>query len=414
MAEREKTEAALSQAQKLQAVGQLAGGIAHDFNNMLATILGSLELMERRLQRATSAPDPKETERLLALIERATDAVQRGSQLTARLLAFSRKQILAVRPTDLNRLIGDLVTLAASTLGRRVRIRTDLAADLWPALADPTQVEAAILNLCLNARDAMPEGGQLTIATGHETLTGTDADAEEVVPGDYVRIIVCDTGCGMTPDVLARAFEPFFTTKGPAGSGLGLSQVYGLARQSNGTVRIASTPGQGTQVTLLLPRGQAAAESADRPRDRAVAGTLTPKLLVLIVDDDAAVRQVTAEMLRNLGCEVMEATCADDALRQLEVGPGDIGLLLVDYVMPGMNGIDLAREVRRRGIKIPMVLETGYAELGDTAETTAALLEGILHKPFTIRELQAVLMNLRGPAPSPAGNVIPLRGTMYG
>jgi signal transduction histidine kinase/CheY-like chemotaxis protein len=410
MAEREKTEAALVQAQKLQAVGQLAGGIAHDFNNMLATILGSLELMERRLQRLSAEQDAEEVDRLQKLIERATDAVQRGAQLTARLLAFSRQQVLAVRPTDLNRLIGDLVTLAASTLGRRVRIRTDLAADLWPALADPTQVEAAILNLCLNARDAMPEGGQLTIATDHQTFLNAGPDG--LASGDYVRITVSDTGCGMTQDVLSRAFEPFFSTKGPSGSGLGLSQVYGVARQSNGTVRIASTPGSGTAVTMLLPRARSAPEPVERPRDKSAMPPLVPKLLVLIVDDDAAVRQVTAEMLRNLGCEVIEATCADDALCQLDTVVGAIGLLLIDYVMPGMNGLDLAREVRRRGVAIPMILETGYAEFSDS-DVAGGLLDAILHKPFTIRELQAVLLNLRG-ATLPQGNVVPLRGVMRG
>ncbi|MBS0559154.1 MAG: response regulator [Proteobacteria bacterium] len=410
IAEREKTEAALLQAQKLQAVGQLAGGIAHDFNNMLATILGSLELMERRLQRASAGQDTEETERLRGLIERATDAVQRGAQLTARLLAFSRRQLLMARPTDLNRLIGDLVTLAASTLGRRVRVRTDLAADLWPALADPAQVEAAILNLCLNARDAMPDGGELTIATGRERVPERSADG--LAAGDYVRVSVRDTGCGMPPDVLARAFEPFFTTKGPSGTGLGLSQVYGLARQSDGTVRISSTPGEGTEVVLLLPRARDAAESADRPRDRAAASPPMPRLAVLVVDDDAAVRHVAVEMLVALGCEVMQAGGAEEALHLLDTTEG-IGLLLIDYVMPGMNGLDLAREVRRRGIGIPMVLETGYAELGEGAEADASLLEAVLHKPFTIRELQSMLLRVHG-ARVAQGNVVPLRGAMHG
>ena len=412
IAEREKTEAALLQAQKLQAVGQLAGGIAHDFNNMLATILGSLELMERRLQRASAGQGAEETERLKGLIERATDAVQRGAQLTARLLAFSRQQLLIARPTDLNRLIGDLVTLAASTLGRRVRVRTDLAADLWPALADPAQVEAAILNLCLNARDAMPDGGELTIATGRERVAERAADG--LVPGDYVRVSVRDTGCGMAAEVLARAFEPFFTTKGPSGTGLGLSQVYGLARQSEGTVRITSAPGAGTEVVLLLPRTREDAETVERPRDRAAAAPPMPRLMVLVVDDDTAVRHVAVDMLAALGCDVLQAGGADEALRLLSATQG-IGLLLIDYVMPGMNGLDLAREVHRRGIEIPMVLETGYAELGEGPEADASLFEAVLHKPFTLRELQAALLRVHGEQVGRgSGNVVPLRGAMRG
>ncbi len=259
IAEREKTEAALHQAQKLQAVGQLAGGIAHDFNNMLATVLGSLELMERRVAQSGQSWTEADADRLRTLIERATGAVQRGAQLTSRLLAFSRRQRLAVRPTDVNRLISDLVTLATSTLGRRVRVITELAEDLGSAMVDPSQVEAALLNCCLNARDAMPEGGQVTIATANELVTpGESPDGPH--SGHYVRVTIADTGIGMAPDVLRRAFDPFFTTKGPGGSGLGLSQVYGMARQSGGAVRIDSKPGEGTLVTLLLPRASAEAE----------------------------------------------------------------------------------------------------------------------------------------------------------
>jgi signal transduction histidine kinase/CheY-like chemotaxis protein len=409
IAEREKTEAALLQAQKLQAIGQLAGGVAHDFNNMLATILGSLELMESRLNAGAAGPDQAQRDHLQRLIERATDAVQRGAHLTARLLAFSRRQLLAVRPTDLNRLITDLISLASSTLGRRVRIHTDLAADLWPALADPSQVEAAILNLCLNARDAMPEGGQLTLSTGHETVLATTVNGP--APGEYVRITVGDTGSGMTPEVLARAFEPFFSTKGLAGSGLGLSQVYGLAHQSNGTVRIASVPGQGTQVALLLPRAAAAAEPARQPRDSDTPATFHD-LHILLIDDDPAVRQVTAEMLHNLGCQVTQASSAEQALALLDGNAGRVGLLLIDYVMPGMNGIDLAREVRRRGLDMPLLLQTGYAELGDRADAGDVPVDGVLTKPFTIRELRTALLRLRARFTAPDA-VVKLHGPVH-
>ncbi len=382
IAERERTEAVLHQAQKLQAVGQLAGGVAHDFNNLLATILGSLELIERRVQ--------GEDERLRALLTRAMDAVQRGAQLTSRLLAFSRRQRLAARPIDLNRLVTDLVTLASSTLGRRVRIQTELAADLWPALADPSQVEAAILNLALNARDAMPRGGVLGLATGNETVADPDGDAE---PGDYVRISVSDTGMGMSNEVLARAFEPFFTTKELGkGSGLGLSQVYGLARQSGGTVRIRSAVGGGTTVALLLPRAAQTVQAADgsggageRRRGRAE--------LVLLVDDDPDVRQVSVEMLRDLGYEVAEAAGGEEALDTVRRLPAPPVLLVLDYAMPGMNGLRLAAALRAMGIEAPLLLATGYAELSD--DQSGVTPDAILHKPFSLAELDRTLARLR-------------------
>jgi signal transduction histidine kinase/CheY-like chemotaxis protein len=399
IAGREKTEVALHQAQKLQAVGQLAGGIAHDFNNMLATVLGNLELMERRVSHAGDDWTQADCDRLLRLIERATGAVTRGGQLTSRLLAFSRRQRLAARPTDINALLGELITLATSTLGRRVQVAPELSDDLWPAMVDPSQVEAAILNLCLNARDAMPDGGRLTVRTSNVTVVagGRSNSDNELAPGPYVQVCISDTGTGMTPEVKARAFDPFFTTKGPgAGSGLGLSQVYGMARQSGGSVSIDSTPGEGTSVTLSLPRAMAAEESdaaeatpADLPR------TGMSGELVLIVDDDNAVRQVTVEMARDLGCEVAQASGGEQALALVEkLTPR---LILLDYAMPGMNGLQLARALRERGLTAPIALVTGYAELSE-ADVHAGELAGLLRKPFTIRELQALLTQLRASA----------------
>jgi signal transduction histidine kinase len=331
----------LLQAQKLQAVGQLAGGIAHDFNNRLATVLGNLELMERRVAPAVLASTEADAERLRKLIERASNAVQRGAQLTSRLLAFSRRQRLAARPTDLNQIIADLVTLATSTLGRRVRVSTHLAADLPLVMVDPSQVEAALLNLCLNARDAMQDGGELTISTGTDEL-GQGSRADDPAAGVYVRVSIADTGTGMAPDVVSRAFEPFFTTKGPGGTGLGLAQVYSMARQSGGSVRIFSTHGAGTEVVLLLP--------------------------------------------------------------QL---PNPPDLILLDYAMPGMNGLQLARLLREQGFAMPIVLVTGYAELADS-DGSDNPLDALLRKPFTIRELDTTLRRLsrRGHTGS---NVIHLR-----
>jgi len=403
IAERERTEAALHQAQKLQAVGQLAGGIAHDFNNLLATILGNLELIERQLVGGGTADQA----RLQGQIERATGAVQRGAQLTARLLAFARRQLLAPQATDLNRLIEDLVALASSALGHRIEIVTDLAADLWPALVDPSQVEAAILNLCLNARDAMPDGGRITIVTANEAAVATRGSAGDVAPGAYVRLSVIDTGSGMTPEVQRRAFEPFFTTKGTEGSGIGLSQVYGFARQSGGTVRLSSALNRGTEVTIVLPRALEAAATAP-PEPSAPLGRSVPSTLALVVDDDAAVRQVAADMLRVLGCEVMEASSAAAALALLSDAAPGVDLLLVDYAMPGMNGLQLAAAVRELNIDAPIVLITGYAEMADPSTGDADPVDGLLRKPFSIREMQAMLSRLRH-RPRRSSNVVRLR-----
>ncbi|HEY1934641.1 MAG TPA: ATP-binding protein [Acetobacteraceae bacterium] len=406
IAEREKTEAALLQAQKLQAVGQLAGGIAHDFNNMLATVLGSLELMERRVAPGVESWTEADADRLRKLIERASNAVQRGAQLTSRLLAFSRRQRLAARPTDLNQLITDLVTLATSTLGRRVRVGTDLASDLPAAMVDPSQIEAALLNLCLNARDAMPEGGELTIATATEILERA-ADSDDPPSGAYVRISVSDTGTGMPPEVVARAFEPFFTTKGPGGTGLGLAQVHGMARQSGGTVRIVSTQGVGTEIVLLLPRAAADAAATQPARAGDVAPRGSPAILVMVVDDDAPVRQVTVEMLKDLGFDAVQAGGAAEALVLLAQLAGPPDVILLDYAMPGMNGLQLARRLRERGLSMPIALVTGYAELAGV-EGAANPLDAVLGKPFTIRELDDTLMRLRMRVHS-ASNVVRLR-----
>ena len=392
VAEREKTEAALHQAQKLQAVGQLAGGIAHDFNNMLATVLGNLELMQHRVVQVAPTLPSADADRLAALIERATGAVQRGAQLTSRLLAFSRRQRLTTRATDLNRLVAELVSLATSTLGRRVRMVTDLAPELWPAMVDPSQVEAALLNLCLNARDAMPDGGQLTISTTNLVFEGGRAD--DPAPGDYVRVSIADTGHGMTPEVRRQAFDPFFTTKGPGGSGLGLSQVYGMARQSGGTVVLESTEGQGTEVALLLPRSLGDVE-AEQPRSLANDPPLDlKKLLVMVVDDDAAVRQVTVEMLRDLGCGVVQAPGGAEALALIDTLPRAPDIILMDYAMPGMNGLRVATALRQRGIDAAIALVTGYAEV-EEGDSEINPLDGLLRKPFSIQDLRTLLASLR-------------------
>ncbi|MGH7152752.1 MAG: response regulator [Acetobacteraceae bacterium] len=389
IAERARTEAALRQGHKLQAIGQLAGGVAHDFNNMLATVLGCLELIERRVAGIETA----DHERLHALIGRATDAVQRGAQLTSRLLAFSRRQFLAPQPTDVNRLVSEALALIASMLGSPIRVVTELDPGLWFAHVDPAQIDAALIDLCVNARDAMPDGGQLTISTGNETIERAAA-GEELRPGNYVRVSLVDTGSGMPPEVLGRALDPFFTTKGPSSSGLGLSRAYGLARQSGGTLRLESAAESGTRVTLLLPRAATAAGA--EPVGDTVDRTSVPSLglSVLLVDDDAAVRQVTSDTLRDLGCTVVEACGGDEALALLDGEAREADLLVLDYAMPGLNGLQVARAARLSGISAPILLATGYAEPGGDEEFEG-LIGAVLRKPYTLAELRAAIARVQ-------------------
>jgi signal transduction histidine kinase/ActR/RegA family two-component response regulator len=374
VAERQNTEAALVQAQKLQAVGQLTGGIAHDFNNLLATIQGNLDLLARTV--------PAEQERQHRWIERATGAVHRGSQLSGRLLAFSRRQRLAVEPTDVNRLISDLVPLLrTSTQGRRIGIETRLGDDLWPAMIEPSQVEAAILNLALNARDAMPDGGVLTISTNNLLISGK----RDIAAGHYVAVAVTDTGIGMDGNVARRAFEPFFTTKGPSGTGLGLSQVQGMVREVGGAVRLTSAPGEGTSITLLLPRATAMPKADRPPAEHRRART---DARVLVVDDDPDVLQVSAEMLRQLGYCVATAPGGREALEALALEPA---IVVLDYAMPAMTGLQVAAAMRARGFDGPIVLATGYADLSEAEQRELAALQGMLNKPYSIRDLETLL-----------------------
>ena len=375
MAERERAEAALRQAQRIEAVGQLTGGVAHDFNNLLTVLLGNIDLMQ-----SSDSLDPQMGERLTAM----RSAAARGATLTSHLLAFARRQPLLPRAVDLNAVVTGMQDLLQSALGRRVQMELRLADDLWPAMVDPTQIELVILNLAINARDAMRGGGVVTIETANRE-PGQPAKAGDLPAGDYVEITVHDVGTGMTPDVLAKAFEPFFTTKGPgAGSGLGLSQVFGTARQSGGDVQIDTTPGKGTSVSVLLPRARVAAERAVA----SPAGVAEPRssgAVVLIVDDDDAVRGTTVEILVALGYQVLQASGGEEALALLD-GAGAIDLLLTDVVMPGMNGPELARRVRGQRPRLPIVFISGYAD----PEGIAGALQGrLVRKPFSTRDLRA-------------------------
>ena len=384
IAERERVESALRQAQRLEAVGQLTSGVAHDFNNLLMVVLGNI----RQMQKAHTEPA---TQRRLTMMAKAAE---RGAQLTAQMLAFSRRQRLEPRAVDLNETVLSMRDLLQSTMGGSIEIKTLLQADLWPAMIDPTQIELVILNLAINARDAMEVGGALTVETGNVTL-GQPSRPEEAPAGDYVMVAVTDTGSGMDEAVLGKVFEPFFTTKEVGkGSGLGLSQVFGLAKQSGGGVRIDSTAGVGTSVQVFLPKASASPDLDAVAAPEAEAAS-PQNVHVLLVDDDSAVREVTAGILHDLGYGVIEAGSGGAALEVLD-RETDIDLLLVDFAMPGMNGAEVAREVHARRPGLPILFVTGYA---DTEVLASAGDDGILRKPFIEKDLAAKLRSvLRTPA----------------
>ncbi|MFN3537725.1 MAG: response regulator [Brevundimonas sp.] len=373
--ERERVETALRQAQRLEAVGQLTSGVAHDFNNLLTVVLGNVEQMQKKVS------DPALTRRL----EMIAEASRRGATLTAQMLAFSRRQKLELRPVDLNETVTGMRDLLASSIGGSVQIMPpDLADDLWPAMIDPTQIELVILNLAINARDAMEVGGSLEIKTRNVTL---EKAHDDLPAGQFVMVSVTDTGSGMSEDVLAKAFEPFFTTKPVGqGSGLGLSQVFGLAKQAGGGVKIVSAVGEGTTIEVYLPRAEGEAETAQAPSARPTAHQGEQRR-VLVVDDDDAVREVAAGYLDDLGYAVVEAGSGGAALEHFENGFEPTAVLM-DFAMPGMNGRELAREIGKRRPGIPVVFVTGYADAEAFADTDPTT---ILHKPYTRSELAAAL-----------------------
>ncbi len=378
----EQSRVALAQAQKMEAVGLLTGGIAHDFNNLLTAVLGSLDLIERR------GPLNPSAARVLAT---ARQAAERGAELTSRLLAFGRRQALSPKPLDANRLVGEFSDLLRRTLGERITFEIRSKPGLWTTFADQNQLESALLNLAVNARDAMPDGGRLTIETGNATLDPQYAARErDVEPGDYVTIAMRDTGCGMTPDVLERAFDPFFTTKAEGhGTGLGLSQVFGFIKQSGGHVAIQSEPGEGTSITFYLPRHEAAAPSE-------AAATPAPALpvargeTVLVVEDNGDVRHYAGEVMAELGFNVLTAPDAPTALQVLDSHP-EIALLFSDIGLPGLNGRELAQEARRRYPTLRLLLTTGYSR--DTIIRQGLATDGIAMtpKPFTYDSLAGKL-----------------------
>ncbi|THD78017.1 MAG: response regulator [Phenylobacterium sp.] len=388
MEARAQAEEALRQSQKMEALGQLTGGIAHDFNNLLQVIQGALELIRRR---------SSDVARVETWAQNGLQAADRGAALTRQLLAFSRTQKLDLRPFVVAELVAGMRELLIRTLGPNIELTLALDTDRVPVLSDRTQLELAILNLAINARDAMPEGGRLVIRT-QPTVIETDPVLEA---GEYVALSVTDSGEGMPAEVIARAFDPFFTTKSMGkGTGLGLSQVYGVARQAGGEARIASTPGEGTTVTVLLRRSEQAAEaeaeaSGPDPILAPAAGAT-----VMVVDDDTQVRALLIETLNLLGYEVLEADGGATALEVLATRRPDA--MLLDFAMPQMNGAQVADRARKLWPDLPIVFASGHA---DTAAIKAAVGDGarILRKPFDMNELARTLNGILGRTPADAG-----------
>ena len=391
-AELEAAHEALRQSQKMEAVGQLTGGLAHDFNNLLAGIQGSLELMDKRLAQGRTSD-------VELYLRAAQESARRAAALTQRLLAFSRRQTLAPKVTNVGALVVGMKDLIERTVGPAIAVESVPGADLWPVLVDANQLENALLNLAINARDAMPDGGRLTIETANHWLDDRTARAQDVEPGPYVSLCVSDTGTGMSPDVVARAFDPFFTTKPlGVGTGLGLSMIYGFVRQSGGQAHISSTEGEGTTLCLHLPRHMGEVDEAE---DTAGAGpALAPadtEKTVLVVDDEAVVRMLMVDVLEEMGLEVLEAGNGASALKILQ-SDASVDILITDVGLPGgLNGRQVADAARALRPDLRVIFVTGYAE--NAVLNHGHLEQGmqVVTKPFAVEDLtRRVQMILAG------------------
>jgi PAS domain S-box-containing protein len=375
-----KAQDALRQAQKMEAIGQLTGGIAHDFNNLLTGIIGSLDLVRRRMASGSTEDIPR-------WMDAASLSAQRAAALTHRLLAFGRRQSLDTRPNDVNRIITGMQDLLQRTMGERIELLCKLSGDLWTAFTDANQLEGALLNLAINARDAMPDGGRLTIESANVRLDKAYTSLhEDVQPGDYVAVSVSDTGIGMSPEVVEKAVDPFFTTKPVGeGTGLGLSVIYGFAKQSRGHLRIYSQVGQGTTVKLYLPRAQ---QSAVEPKPVAIETPRGQGETILVVEDEATVRSIIADALQDLGYNVLTASDARFAIPVLQ-STTKIDLLVSDVILPHVNGRKLAEMARASRPTLKVLFVSGYSEnalaRGEFIDTGMDMLT----KPFALDTLGA-------------------------
>ena len=390
IAERKQAEEALRQSQKMEAVGQLTGGIAHDFNNLLTGIIGSLELLETRLRQGRTS----ELNRYVAV---AQGASKRAAALTHRLLAFSRRQTLDAQPTDVNRLVTGIEELIRRTVGPQITLEVVTAVGLWPALLDASQLESSLLNPCINARDAMPEGGRITIETANKWLDDHTARERDLPPGQYLSLCVTDTGTGMTSDVSARAFDPFFTTKPLGqGTGLGLSMVYGFVRQSGGQVRIYSEVGTGTTMCLYFPRHYGSPDESTTSTTSATAAARRSGKTILIVDDEPSVRMLVTEVLEEHGYSGIEASDGPSGLRILE-SDAKIDLLITDVGLPGgLNGRQLADAARVSRPELKVLFITGYAENAIIGSGQLAPGMRVLTKPFVMTSLAERIAEMIG------------------
>ena len=385
IAERAEILAQLHEVQKLETIGQLTGGVAHDFNNLLTPIVGSLDLLRRRMDG---------DERSQRLINGALQAADRAKTLVQRLLAFGRRQVLEAKPVDVSELVEGMADLITRSIGPQIRLELAAPKELPAAQVDPNQLELALLNLAVNARDAMPGGGSIRIEVAKAAILDGHPNLK---PGNYIHVAVTDSGIGMDEATLRRAVEPFYSTKGLGkGTGLGLSMVHGLAGQSGGALALSSTPGQGTRAEMWLPVATGKASAADE-RAAAAPAHVDP-LVILLVDDEPLVRSATAAMLADMGHHVLEAESGLVALQMLQAGSTLPDLLVTDYLMPGMNGAELARDARRENPDLPVLVLTGYANLDGVAVSDLPLLS----KPFREADLAAMIERV----------VAPVRGTV--
>ena len=385
-----KAREQLFQLQKMEAIGQLTGGVAHDFNNLLTIIIGNVDMAHRSLA------DPKQgaIEKARRLLGNALAGAKRAASLTQRLLAFARRQPLDPKPIDVNRFVANIGEFLTRTLGERIHVEAVTGGSLWKISADPAQLESAILNIALNARDAMPDGGKLTIEATNAFLDQSYARRNpEVTPGQFVAISISDTGNGMTPEVLARVFEPFFTTKAAGqGTGLGLAQVYGFVRQSGGNVKIYSEPGEGTMVRIYLPRLASKSEAEEVSQTEEVFGASGETILV--VEDDPAVLEYVTAVLADLRYRVLTATDGPSGIKVLETDGKSVDLLLTDVVMPGMSGRVLAEQARRLKPDIKVLFMTGYSQNAIVHEGRLDPGVNLVQKPVTPSELAIRIRDL--------------------